>query len=150
MYALLASLRKRLFKILAVLLISFCPLTGFAGKTVVPDNIPGTIKVSAEDVINMINNIPNLIIIDSRMQNDRHHGYIEGSIGLSDVETDCDSLSKHIPKKSTPVTFYCNGIKCGRSVKAAKIALECGYNRLYWYRGGFQDWKEKGYPYMTH
>ena len=142
------SLKKRLL-ILSVLLVSSWPLTGFAGKTVVPDNIPGTIKVSAEDIINLLETVPNLIIIDSRMQNDRKHGFIEGSIGLSDVETDCDSLSKHIPKKSTPTIFYCNGIKCGRSVKAAKIALECGYNSLYWYRGGFQDWKDNGYPYLT-
>jgi len=150
MYILLVSLRKRLFITLSFFLIISCPSTVFAEKPDMPDHIPGTKKVSAEDVIDMLGNIADLVIIDSRMQNDRHHGYIEGSIGLSNVETDCDSLSKHISNKSIPVIFYCNGVKCGRSVKATKIALGCGYSHLYWYRGGFQDWKEKGYPYLTH
>jgi len=149
MSALLYFLRKRLLALM-VLLISSSPLTAFAEKIVTPDNILGTIKVNAEDIINLLENTPNLIIIDSRMLNDRHHGYIEGSIGLPDIETNCDSLSKHIPNKSMPVIFYCNGIKCGRSVKATKIALACGYNKLYWYRGGFQDWKDNGYPYLSH
>ena len=44
--------------------------------------------------------------------------------------------------------FYCNGVKCDRSVKSVNIALGCGYVRLYWFRGGFEEWRRKDYHYL--
>lgn len=111
-----------------------------------PENIPGTTKVSAEQVIDLVNSIADLIMIDARISADRKQGYIEGSVSLPDIDTTCETLAKVIPDKKRPALFYCNGIKCGRSVKSIKIAKQCGYTNLYWYRGGFEDWLEKGFP----
>ena len=113
-----------------------------------PDSIPGTIKVNAERLIELAEFLPELIIIDSRIRNDRFQGYIESSLSLPDEETDCDSLSVLIPEKNHPTLYYCNGPKCGRSAKAAKIALACGYENIYWFRGGFEEWKNKNYPFL--
>ena len=87
-----------------------------------------------------------LVIIDSRISDDRRQGYIEGSISLSDENTDCDSLSLYLQALKSPVIFYCNGPKCGRSARAVKIALACGYETVYWFRGGFEEWQAKNYP----
>ncbi|WP_455366992.1 rhodanese-like domain-containing protein, partial [Kaarinaea lacus] len=76
-------------------------------------------------------------------------GWIEGSVGLPDYDTSAESLAKHIPSKSTPVLFYCNGVKCGRSVNSSKVAIEAGYQNIYWFRGGWEEWTEKGMP-ATH
>lgn len=113
-----------------------------------PESIPGTTKVSAEDFIELVNTVNKLVIIDARIPGDRKQGYIEGSVSLPDVDTNCKSLAKHIPDKSTPALFYCNGIRCGRSVNAVKDAMKCGYNNIYWFRGGFEEWINKGYPYL--
>lgn len=99
-------------------------------------------------MIELANEFSDLIIVDSRIAGDRQKGYIESSISLPDVKTNCKSLSKVLLKKTTNAVFYCNGIKCGRSAKAIKIALKCGYKNLYWFRGGFEVWLEKGLPYM--
>lgn len=120
-----------------------------AAKIVSPDSIPGTTLVDAEGVITVANDKPQLVIIDSRIPSDRTHGYIEGSINLPDTETDCASLAERIPRLDSPVLLYCNGPKCGRSAKAAEIAVECGYRDLYWFRGGFEEWLEKGYPVLS-
>ena len=143
------TLHKKLNLMLMVSLISLSsyPLSVQAGKVNTPENIPGTTKISAEDLITIINDKPELIIIDSRMD-DRAQGYIEGSISLPDIDTTCKTLANHLPRKTTPVAFFCNGIKCGRSVIAARIALKCGYKNIYWYRKGFIDWKDKGYPFI--
>ena len=111
-----------------------------------PNSISGTTKVFAEDVIDLAEKIPNLLIIDARIHSDRRQGYIEGSVSLPDIETNCKSLAKVIPKKITPVLFYCNGVKCGRSVVSSRVALKCGYNTIYWFRGGYEEWKAKGFP----
>jgi len=118
------------------------------GQIKSPENIPGSVKVTAEGFIDLVDTIPELIVIDSRIPGDRKQGYVEGSISLPDVETTCDSLAKKIPNKTHPTLFYCNGVKCGRSAKAVKIALDCGYKKVYWFRGGFEEWLAKGFPYL--
>lgn len=115
-------------------------------KIPIPDQIPGVTRVDAEGVIGLTEKIPDLTIIDSRISGDRQQGYIEKSVSLPDTKTDCASLKKVIPKKSSPTLFYCNGVKCGRSVVAVRIALKCGYTNLYWFRGGFEEWLAKHYP----
>ena len=93
---------------------------------------------------------PDLVMIDSRITDDRKHGYLENSHSLPDIETNCDTLEMMIPSKTSPVMFYCNGIKCGRSVVSIKIAKSCGYNNLYWFKGGFEEWKAKGFQYSKN
>jgi rhodanese-related sulfurtransferase len=113
-----------------------------------PENVPGTTRVTAEQVIDLLGKEAALIIIDSRKTSDRNKGYIEGSIGLQDTDTTPAALAKHISSKTTPVVFYCNGEKCGRSVVASKIAVSDGYKNIYWFRGGWDEWSAKGLPVM--
>jgi rhodanese-related sulfurtransferase len=113
-----------------------------------PKAIEGTTRVDAEGLISLVEKIPDLTIVDSRIPGDRKQGFIEGSLSLPDVETTCDSLAKVIAAKNAPALFYCNGVKCGRSVNAIGVALKCGYNNIYWFRGGFEEWLAKGYPYL--
>ena len=118
-----------------------------AGNETVPDQIDGAKKISAEELITLAETLPDLIIIDARISKDRTHGYIEGSISLPNTKTDCTTLSKVVKQLNSPSVYYCNGPKCGRSVKSINIALKCGYNNIYWYRGGFEDWKGQNYPF---
>lgn len=119
-----------------------------ADVKIAPQEIPGSTKVDAEGVIKLVEVIQNLLIVDARIRMDRRQGYLEGSISLPDVETDCDSLARIIPTKSSPVLFYCNGPKCGRSGKSVNKAVNCGYTKVFWFRGGLEEWKLKGYPYL--
>jgi rhodanese-related sulfurtransferase len=130
------------------LLCGLCLIVTAANAETSPENIQGTTKVNAEEFIDVVNRIPDIIIVDSRIPGDRKQGFIEGSISLPDVDTTCETLAKVIPQKDAPSLFYCNGVKCGRSVKAVNIALGCGYSNIYWFRGGFEEWLAKGYPYL--
>lgn len=115
-----------------------------------PDFIDGTKLVTAEEAIELITSKTDLIVIDARKSSDRDEaGWIEGSIPLPNYDTTPESLAKNIPGKSTPVLFYCNGVKCGRSVESSKIAVKEGYKEIYWFRGGWEEWTQKGLP-ATH
>lgn len=129
-----------------ILLTGLISLNGYAKDS--PENIDNAIRVDAEKLVELAMAMPDMMIVDSRIGGDRKKGYIEGSISLPDIITDCKSLNKIIPETQTPVLFYCNGVKCGRSVVSIKIAQSCGYNKLYWFRGGFEEWLEKGLPYL--
>ena len=118
------------------------------GKMEVPEAIPGVTTLDAEGLIGLVQNQPGLVLIDSRVPADRQQGYIQGSISLPDSQTACATLGDVLPGLETPVLFYCNGVKCGRSVIALQIARDCGYRDVYWFRGGFEEWKLKGYPFL--
>lgn len=135
------------FLTIIIFLVSLSSISAAIAATS-PESIDGTTKVDAEGFIDLVDKFPELIIIDSRIPGDRKQGYIEGSISLPDVDTTCESLTKVIHKKDALSLFYCNGVKCGRSAKAINIALTCGYSNIYWFRGGFEEWLEKGYPYL--
>ncbi len=112
----------------------------------VPQTVDGTTKVTAEDVISLVEKNPKLVIIDSRKSSDFENGFIEGAISLPNTDTNAASLAKIVATKTTPILFYCNGIRCGRSGKAAGIAKADGYTKLYWFRGGMEEWEAKGLP----
>ena len=117
-------------------------------KKETPLTISGTTKVNAEGIFELLEKAPDTTIIDARISSDRIQGYIEGSISLPDVDTNCSSLKQVVPSLTAPVLFYCNGVKCGRSGNAAEIAVKCGYNNIYWFRGGFEEWKAKNLPFL--
>lgn len=133
---------------LAAFLACSLPAAEKVAPPAAPDVLPGTTKVDAEGLIETLERVPNLALIDSRIAMDRKQGYIEGSISLPDAETDCNSLGVILDAPSAPVLFYCNGPKCGRSIKAIHKAQQCGYSRIYWFRGGFEEWTAKGYPFL--
>lgn len=105
-------------------------------------------RISAEDLIKLVWQHPDTVVIDARHIADRTYGYIEGSVSLPDTGTDCASLARYIPSMTHPVAIYCNGGSCKRSELALRIALTCGYQHLYWFQGGFVEWKQAGFPYV--
>lgn len=119
-------------------------------KIVVPEMIAGVSTVSAEQVIETLTSDNPPILIDARIKKDRDFGYIESSISLPDIETNCDSLKEITDDKDQNMMFYCNGVRCGRSVVSIKVARSCGYHNLSWFKGGFAEWQEKGYQYVKN
>ena len=117
-------------------------------KVVVPVQIAGVTTVDADQVIELLLSDNPPLLIDARIKQDRDYGYIESSISLPDIETNCDTLIKISPDKNQHLMFYCNGIQCGRSVVSIKVARSCGHHKLSWFREGFSQWKEKGYQYI--
>ena len=111
-----------------------------------PESIDGATLIDAEQLIELVGSHDDLVVVDSRIREDHEEGYIEGSVHLVDRDTSCESLSVLLPGKVTPVVFYCNGINCDRSDQAVVTALACGYTRIYWFRGGIEEWRDKNYP----
>ena len=116
---------------------------------VVPEMIAGVDTVTAEQVIESLASDSPPILVDARIRKDRDYGYIETSISLPDIETNCSTLKAINADKKKHMLFYCNGIQCGRSVVSIKVARSCGYHNLSWFRGGFAEWKDKGYQYVS-
>jgi rhodanese-related sulfurtransferase len=141
-----SRLREPLIRtLLLALTLASCPANASDDYTS-PESIDGSVRIDADELISLADKYQGLIIIDARMRSDRKQGFIPGSISLPDTETDCASLAGVIPSKHSEVVFYCNGPKCKRSDRAVPIAVACGYDRVFWFRGGIEEWLRKDYP----
>lgn len=72
------------------------------------------------------------------------------NVGLGDIDTRTHTyflthLKKQSPDKKQPLIFYCR-TDCWMSWNAAKRAREMGYQNLYWYREGIDDWIFRDLP----
>ena len=47
--------------------------------------------------------------------------------------------------KEATIVFYSHGITGWKSYKAAQSAIEAGYKRVLWLRGGLQEWADANY-----
>ena len=115
----------------------------------VPDSIDGTTKVGTDKVISLANAKSDLVIVDARKPGGYEEGHIPGAVSVpagGEYEVAEADLAEHIASKTTPVIFYCNGVECGRSVVAARAAVDAGYENIYWYRKGWAAYDDSGYP----
>ena len=85
------------------------------------------------------------IIIDARNPGEYEEVHIKGAILLPQKKF--DQYAMVLPRdQGVKLIFYCNGVKCGKSKKAAKRALQEGYDNVFIYAEGMPVWEEKGLP----
>lgn len=71
--------------------------------------------------------------------------HITGSVNIP-----LNQLAEQLPAdKSQKIVFYCLGIKCTASWRAADKAVKLGYENVYAFREGLPAWKKAGYPTTT-
>lgn len=133
-------------KKLLLSLLLLCSTAALADKPIAPEHIPGATDLKAEQIIELILNTPQLVIIDARKEDEFAKGHIEKAISLLDTKMTEATLAAHVPEKDTPILFYCNGERCLRSSNAAHKALSWGYQTIYWFRGGWVEWRDKNLP----
>lgn len=101
--------------------------------------------VTSEEVKAMIDRQePGLVVIDARTYEEFQEVHIKGAVNLPLplLEKNPGALTF---AKDAKLVFYCNGFKCGKSPKAAKIAANLGYRTLYVLSEGMPAWEEKGF-----
>ena len=52
-------------------------------------------------------------------------------------------------RKDRPMVFYCQSIQCWMSYNAALRAINLGYSKVLWYRGGVEAWQQAGLPLQS-
>lgn len=120
-----------------------------------PDKLDGVTRVGADEVADLLKQ--GAIVIDTRSQKEYDSEHIRGAILASYLEKslkeigydaskdDFAALAKAAPKDK-PVVFLCNGPECWKSYKASRWAQKDGYQKIYWFRGGMPEWREKRMP----
>jgi len=119
-----------------------------------PESINGVTRVAAEQVAEL--GKQGVTIVDTRSQKEYESEHIRGAVlapyvekSLKEVDFDAKkddfSALRNFPKDK-PIVFLCNGPECWKSYKASRTALADGYAKIYWFRGGMPEWREKHLP----
>ena len=102
--------------------------------------------ISVDEAYDIFQNSKDYFFIDVRSIDEYADGHIEGAVSIS-----VDNLEKKLNEisKDKSIIIYCNGSGCNRSVRAVKILIENGFNKVYNMGGlGIDEWKDKGYPFV--
>lgn len=121
----------------------------------VPATLAGVTVLTAEQARRLVD--AGTPIIDTRVGNEFADAHIKGARNLPykeksakvagfNAKEDQFDLGKLPADKAAPLIFYCNGPECWKSYKASKVAADAGWSRVQWLRGGFPEWKAKGFP----
>src|SRR5262247_463509 len=103
-------------------------------------------EVTVHDVQEKLNPDNGFTLLDVREADEVEQGHLKKSIflprGFLEVK-----VEKTLPDKTQPIVVYCAGGT--RSALAAKTLQDLGYTDVYSMRGGFNEWKNNGLPFVT-
>jgi rhodanese-related sulfurtransferase len=99
--------------------------------------------ITTDQLKAMIEEKKDFLLIDARTKEEYQEAHIANALSIP--ENKFEEAASILPaNKNSLIVFYCNGVKCGKSKKAAKKADAMGYNNILVYGEGFPVWEEKG------
>jgi rhodanese-related sulfurtransferase len=119
-----------------------------------PTSLPGAKIISAAEAKELIGKgIP---VYDVRLDEEYNNGHVPSALSVpykeaSAKEVDFDPADdqfalNRLPKdKNAPFMMYCDGTICWKSYKSTVMAIKAGWKNVYWFRGGFPEWREAGF-----
>jgi len=119
-----------------------------------PETMEGAATVKMEDFQKMAPDINSgkILIVDMRTPEWFLKETIPGSINLpyTDLSGSITKANVKIKKlEDKPIIAFCNGWWCGQSPTGIKALISLGYKgKIYWFRGGNQDWSDAGLPFV--
>jgi rhodanese-related sulfurtransferase len=109
-----------------------------------PINVPGATTVDAAAAKQLFDQ--EAAFVDLRKENVWNSGRVPGAIWIDFKNAFNEETLTAEVDKSEKVVFYCSGVRCPRSSKAATKALAWGYTDVFYFREGFPAWKKAGFP----
>ena len=103
-------------------------------------------EVTAQQVNDLLtSNGKSQVVLDVREKDEWREGHLEGAVSLPRGFLEI-KVEGTVPDKNTPIIAYCAGGV--RSLLAAKIMKEMGYQNVSSMAGGYAAWKNAGYKWV--
>lgn len=93
-----------------------------------------------------IENDPTVVVLEVLPEEQYREYHLPRAINVPFGNQFAQQIEQLVPDKSQPVILYCQNKACQASAKAARKLYELGYDRVYDYEAGKEDWKEAGLP----
>jgi rhodanese-related sulfurtransferase len=112
-----------------------------------PGSVAGAVSFSEADAdfVRQLSADPGTVLIDARLPELYGQGHIPGAISLPLSRFD-DFIAERMAQLRAAhlLIVYCSDWSCNDSYDLARKLLDKGFKTLLLYRGGMEDWQEKG------
>lgn len=98
--------------------------------------------ISYDQFVKIRNSGEKYILVDVLSAESYNDGHIEGAASFP-FETINEETAKAKLDKGSKIIVYCASFQCHASTKATEVLLGLGYKAVD-YKGGLEEWKEKG------
>jgi len=90
------------------------------------------------------------VFIDARSEEEYEKGHVPGAmlVNVDNFDEKISAMTVVLPYDTMVIT-YCSGSGCESSLEVAGLLKDAGYLRINVFYGGWQLWKNSGYPIET-
>ena len=104
--------------------------------------ITGVKQVNGEEIIKLADNDEDMVTFDSRSAAQRKKGSLTWSEPFNAKTLTPELLSEKVAENTTAIVFY-GEPNSQDAAQGAKFAVKSGYENVYWFKGGWDEWKQK-------
>jgi rhodanese-related sulfurtransferase len=99
--------------------------------------------ITYEQLLKLLKN-PKFLLIDARHEENYQKAKIGNAINIFPYSDEKEMINKilDLPKDKTLV-IYCDGGNCDASHKLAEVIISFGYEKVFIYTGGWDEWAKK-------
>lgn len=100
-------------------------------------------KISIDELSDILKSKKDVVLVDARPRDMYDQKHLPGaiSIPLEDIKEYANKFDKN-----AKIVTYCGGYSCPASTEAAKEFGKLGFKNVRDYKGGIEEWTQKGYP----
>ncbi len=143
-------------RLLAIVALTIAPAFAAGDKPDTPTSVKGATVITVDDARALLDkNAATFFDMRNPLNFGKGHlpgatliAYKEKSAFAPDFDASLDGfdLTRLPADKNTTVILYSDGPKGWKSYKAAVLAGQAGYTRVFWMREGFAVWTARGLP----
>lgn len=102
--------------------------------------------IDREELLRLERRLGDLVVAEVLNEDEYRSGHLPGALSLPLGEEFEAKISRVAPEKSRPIAVYCQSPQCLASDTAAEQLERLGYENVYVYRAGKEDWQSADLP----
>lgn len=102
-------------------------------------------EITREELKARIDRGEDLIVVETLGPGYYEDAHLPGAINIPHTKVE-ELAPAMLPDKSAEIVVYCSNKACQNSPQAARRLIALGYENVYDYEEGKQDWIEAGFP----
>ncbi len=102
-------------------------------------------EITREELKAKLHRGEDLVLVETLGTRYYEDAHLPGAINIPHTEVE-DLAPAMLPDKSAEIVVYCSNKACQNSPQAARRLMALGYENVYDYEEGKQDWIEAGLP----
>lgn len=99
--------------------------------------------MNIDDLVKLTKSNTSYVLVDARKRGQYDKEHLPGAVSIPLSTT--DSYAANLNKDQL-IVVYCQSYQCPVSTESADEFMKLGFTNVWDYKGGIQEWKDKGYP----